>query len=397
DGAETSKYVLHQFEEARKWSLNFGLGAQIARIGSGTPNFDNPAGSTGFSPRVSFGASRSNIFGVGHTASLQSRVSDTRQRGLINYLAPQFKGRANTSLSVTGLYDFSRDINTFESTRWEGSLQLSNQLSRANTVQARYSFRRVSTGNLAISPELVPIFAQSARVGLFALGFIQDRRDDVLDSRRGYYNAVEFALASKYFGSQTDYTRLISRNSTYHQLTADIVLARSLTFGWLANTASDTIQKPIPLPELIFSGGASSHRAFPDNQAGPRDPETGFVIGGQAVFMHNTELRFPLLGDNLGGVLFHDAGNVYSSLGDLSFRRSQRDRTDFDYMVHSVGFGIRYRTPIGPVRLDLSYSPNSPRFFGFQGTREELIVGGGEKTNRRINQFQFFFSIGQTF
>ena len=397
DGVETNKYVLHQFEEARKWSLNFGLGAQIARIGSGTPDFDNPAGSAGFSPRVSFGASRSNIFGVGHTTSLQTRISETRQRGLINYLAPQFKGRENISLSVTGLYDFSRDINTFESTRWEGSLQFSNQLSRANAAQLRYTFRRVKTGNLAIDPDLVPIFAQSARVGLVASGFIQDKRDDVLDSRRGYYNAVDFGIATKAFGSQTEYTRLVGRNSTYHQLKSDLVLARSLTVGWMANTANDMLAKPIPLPELFFSGGASSHRGFPDNQAGPRDSETGFVIGGQAVFMHNTELRFPLIGDNLGGVLFHDAGNVYSTFGDVSFRVKQRDRTDFDYMVHAFGFGIRYRTPIGPVRLDLAYSPNSTRFFGFQGTREDLIGGGGEKTNRRISQFQFFFSIGQTF
>ena len=397
DGIEKRKYMLHQFEEARKYSVNFGFGAQIARIGRGVTDFDSPAGATGFSPRVSFGVSRSNMFGMAHTAALQARISDTRERALLNYLAPQFKGYESLNLSITGLYDFSRDINTFDNTRWEGSVQLRQQLSRARSLQYRFAYRRITLDKLIIDPELVPIFAQAVRVGLSSVGFIQDRRDDPLESTRGYYNAVEAGLASKIFGSETDYLRLVGRNSSYYRVGKDMVVARSLTVGWLINTASDNMASPIPLPERFFSGGDSSHRAFPDNQAGPRDLETGFVVGGRTVFMHNLELRFPLLGDNLSGALFHDAGNVYSKMGNFSLRLSQRDEKDFDYMVHSIGFGTRYRTPIGPVRLDLAYSPNSPRFFGFLGTREELIVGGGERTDQRINRFQFFFSIGQTF
>ena len=89
--------------------------------------------------------------------------------------------------------------------------------------------------------------------------------------------------------------------------------------------------------------------------------------------MNNVELRFPLIGENIGGVLFHDAGNVYSSLSKVSFRFSQRDLKDFDYMVHAVGFGVRYRTPIGPVRADIGWSINSPRFIGFNGTQSDLF------------------------
>jgi outer membrane protein assembly factor BamA len=91
-------------------------------------------------------------------------------------------------------------------------------------------------------------------------------------------------------------------------------------------------------------------------------------------------------------------GNVYSSLSEMSFRFSQRDRQDFNYMVHSVGIGIRYRTPIGPVRVDLGYSPNAPRFTGYRGTLEDLINGATQLTvPQRVSPFQFFFSLGQTF
>ena len=397
DGDEQSKYVLHQFEEARRHSVNFGLGAQITRIGGGGLNFDNPAGATGFSPRISFGVSRLNMFGVGHTAGLQTQASQTRQRALANYLAPQFEGYENLSLNFTGLYDFSEDINTFQSTRAEGSVQMSYRRSRAATARYGYTFRQTKLRDVKISEELIPIFAQAARVGFVSGGYIQDKRDDPLDSTRGSYTAIEAALASKVFASQTEYLRLTGRNATYHRVRKEVVIARAFTLGWLHNTARDETAKPIPLPERFFSGGTASLRAFPDNQAGQRDPNTGFVIGGQALLMHNLELRFPLLGDNVGGVLFHDVGNVYSTISKVSFRFHQKDESDFDYMVHAFGFGIRYRTPVGPVRLDLAYSPNSPRFFGFRGTPEQLVGGGGERTHQRISPFQFFFSIGQTF
>ena len=99
--------------------------------------------------------------------------------------------------------------------------------------------------------------------------------------------------------------------------------------------------------------------------------------------MNQTELRFPLLGENIGGVLFHDMGNVYSSPSSISFRTDQHGMSDFDYMNHAVGFGIRYRTPIGPVRLDLAYSINPPRFIGFSGSFSDLLSAGRVSLHRR--------------
>ena len=89
---------------------------------------------------------------------------------------------------------------------------------------------------------------------------------------------------------------------------------------------------------------------------------------------HSTELRFPLIGDNIGGVFFHDMGNIYSDINQISFGFRQGSYQNFNYMVQAVGFGIRYKTPVGPVRLDFSYSPNSPRFVGFSGTRDQLLL-----------------------
>jgi outer membrane protein assembly complex protein YaeT len=403
DGDEDSKYVIMHVDEAKKYSFNAGIGAELAKIGGGVTTFDAPAGTTGFSPRATLGISRINFLGLGHTVGVQGLLSTLEQRASFTYQTPQFTGRENLSLTFSGLFDDSSDIRTFASHRLEGSVQLSQRVSRQYSLQYRYTIRRVTIvqDTLKISSELVPLLSQPDRAGIVAMAFIQDRRDDPVDTHRGVYNTVDAGYAWSGFGSGTNYTRISVRNATYQRIGREIVLARSLQFGWIHNLGG--VPADIPLAERFFSGGASSNRAFPDNQAGPRDigmdgkPGTGFPLGGNGVFFHSTELRFPLIGNNLGGVLFHDIGNVYADVADMSFRFRQRNIQDFNYAVNSFGFGIRYRTPIGPVRVDLSLSPDSPRFFGFAGTRDQLLAGTGMLTNQRISVFQFHFSLGQTF
>lgn len=396
DGKEETKNVLFLLDEARKYSFTAGVGAEIARIGGGVTTFDAPAGEAGFSPRISLGLTRINFKGLGHTVGIQTLTSTLRQRALLSYVAPQFTGNQKLSLTFSSLFDHSRDVRTFVARHWEGSIQLGERISRDRTVQFRYTFRLVTIdpNSLKIDPLLIPLLSQPVKVGQIGAAFIQDRRDDPVNSRRGNYTSADVSVAMGALGSEADYTRLLFRNSSYHLLGRELVLARSLQFGYVQRLGG---LPQIPLAERFFSGGASTHRAFPDNQAGPRDLSTGFPLGGNALLFHSLELRFPLIGDNVGGVLFHDMGNVYSDITKITLRSTQHGLTDFDYMVHSVGMGIRYRTPVGPIRVDLSLSPNSPRFYGFAGTRDELLMGQGTLVNQRINVFQFHFSLGQTF
>jgi outer membrane protein assembly factor BamA len=194
---------------------------------------------------------------------------------------------------------------------------------------------------------------------------------------------------------------MLARNSTYHPIGRRLVLARTTILGILKTLRENPDLPPgdqdIPLPERFFAGGATTHRGFPANQAGPRDLVTGFPLGGKALLAFGTELRFPLYGENIGGVLFHDAGNVYSRAGLMQFRARQKDLKDINYMMHAVGFGIRYRTPIGPVRVDLAFGPNAPRFNGCEGDRDALLRGECTVTTQRISRFQFHFSLGQSF
>jgi outer membrane protein insertion porin family len=402
EGDEELKSVQYDLEESRRYSLTGGVGAEFGRFGG--RGSQAPAGSTTFAPRVSFNITRLNFRGRAHTVSLKTQASTLQRRGLFTYLAPSFQNKEKLTLSFTTLADDSRDIRTFTARRYEGSVQLAQNVSRIYTALYRFSYRVVKVSDLQISPLLIPQVSQAARIGILSGTLIQDRRDDPTNATRGLYSTVDLGVAARAFGSENGFVRLVATNSTYHRLTPRIVFARTTTFGWLPAFGqirlggTDELFPNVPLAERFFAGGSSSHRGFPQNQAGPRDPATGFPLGGTALLANGLEFRFPLLGENLGGVLFHDTGNVFSRLNDISFRSHQRDLRDFSYLVHALGFGVRYNTPIGPVRLDVAYGLNSPRFFvSPPGDPQGCVSPELGCPTDRIRAFQFHFSLGQAF
>ncbi len=410
DGETKRKYVLYNLEEARRYSVAAGLGAELGRIGGCQSCFAQPAGATGISPRVSIDITRNNMWGLAHSLSLRTRASLYDQRAILNYAWRRFGNRENLNVSFTGLAEYSRDIRTFNSRRQEGSAQLSQKLSKATTAFYRFTYRRVSVSDVKISTFLIGQLSQQVRVGIPSFNLIQDRRDDPVEPHRGVYNTLDVGVAHGIFGSQVSFFRMLVRNATYHPLGRRIVLARNSEAGIIrgihptGNQLSD-----IPLPERFYGGGGTSDRGFAENQAGPRDPETGFPLGGTALFFNQLELRFPLFGENIGGVLFHDAGNIYESVRKFSLRTNQHGIRDFNYMVHALGVGVRYRTPVGPVRADVAYAINPPYFFGVKSnaTQQELLNAGQNPCSpagkpdicqvQNSGHIQFVISIGQTF
>lgn len=423
-GKADYKFVLYDFEEAQRYSVKVGIGAEIAQFGGTTNSLSSPGGSTGFSPRGSLDVTRLNVAGTGQSISLRGRISNLEQRASIEYVAPRLFDRGGfregTNVTFSLLYSNTRDVRTFSSKRQEASVQAQRQLSRSLSGIFKFSYRKVSTGDVVIPALLVPQLLQPIRLGILSANFVQDKRDDPADAHRGVYNTIDLGLSANFFGSQRSFSRLLAKNATYHRLGKKLVIARQLQFGAISpfhQPAGISADDSVPLPERFFGGGSSSHRGFPFNQAGPRDlgtavnnqtvstQPTGFPLGGNALLFNTVEARFPMVGDNIGGVLFWDAGNVFKNLGEVTFRSTQKNPRDFDYMVHAAGFGIRYKTPIGPVRLDLAYSINPPSYVGFKGTQAELLtcnpaaapVGVCQGVKQSIGHFQFSFSIGQAF
>ncbi|HEX4773220.1 MAG TPA: POTRA domain-containing protein [Bryobacteraceae bacterium] len=416
NGANRYKYVLYDFDEAARYSFNVGLGLQIGQFGHTTDNLSHAGGAKGVSPIISFNVNRLNFLGVGQTLSLQTRYSTLEQRESLSYIVPRLFGSERVNVVVSALYDTTQDVQTFSSRRQQASVQTSQRLNKASTIAERFDYRRVSTDNIVIPSLLVPLYSQPVRIGMFSASYIRDHRDNSADAHRGSWNTLDAGIAGKFFGSQRSFVRVLARNATYYPL-GRFVLARQTQIGAILPfdvPQGLTSYEAIPLPERFFGGGSVSMRGFGDNQAGPRDigapgaPATGFPIGGNALFFNNVELRFPLLGPNITGVFFEDMGNIYTTFSDISFAYHQPPPAEqnFNYAVQAAGFGIRYKTPLGPIRVDLSYALNPPRYEGFSTstTTQDLLNCGTLNTTpactpgpQRLSHFNFFFSIGQAF
>jgi outer membrane protein insertion porin family len=413
NGSDSDKAIVVDTEEGRRYTIGYGFGFEVQRLAGGSTN---PSGTTiGASPRGIFEIARSNMFGRAQTLSFKARASTLQYRGALAYTADNFLARRSLSLQLTGYADKTQDVNTFTSTRYEGAVQVVDKLSPASSLLYRYFYRRVEVSNLAnkIKANQIPLLSQPTLVSGFGLTFARDRRDNPADAKHGMFNVLDLSLAERALGSSASFFRGSFQNSTFTSFGRAFVFARSTRFGieqTLGNTASgittvctapgaastvaSVTQPLIPLPERFFGGGGTSIRGFGLNQAGPRDPCTGFPIGGLALLAFNQELHFPMklpfVGNKLGGTVFYDGGNVYRDVNHISLAWKPPSPTDLTYFSHTVGFGVRYPTPVGPVRVDLGYQLNPPQYQATNHTTNLLQLN-------RLPHFQFFFNIGSSF
>ena len=414
-GAERNKNVIIQTAEAKRYTFTYGFGLEV-QTGDPFTNCKNlpnptacqPEGRTGVSPRVSFDVTRLNFLGRDYTILFKSRVGRLQQRVLLSFEAPRVLNSINKTITFTSFFDKTQDVRTFTAERFEGSAQLQHVINKGTQMLYRIVYRRVQVDpkTLQVDPNLIPLLSRPVRVGFPSVTYIRDTRNDPIESFRGVYTTSNFDIASSIFGSESNFARLVLQNSSYHVIKKSggerrWVLARATRIG-IAEPYGTNGHDFVPLPERFFAGGSNSHRGFAINQAGPRDLETGFPIGGNALFVNNVELRtppiaLPIVEENLSAVFFHDVGNVFTSPEQMwksIYKFSQQQQSacktsmscNYDYVSHAVGAGLRYKTPIGPVRVDFGYNLNPPFF-----------AQGNLNTTRRLGRFNFFFSIGQTF
>ncbi len=393
-GTDPDKAMIVLVEEAKRYTIGYGGGFEVQRIGGANP----ASGVFQASPRGIFEISKANLTGRADTLAFKARASRFQYRTLLSYTAQNYLGNPRLSFQLTGFADKTRDVNTFTSTRYEGSLQLTQRVSLVTTLLYRYTFRKVAVdpNSLHITPQQIPLFSQPTLVSELGATWFRERRDNPADATRGDFNNVDLNVAGKGLGSSANFVRFFAQNSSYHPIGRRVVFARSVRFGWQKPFGS-TLAADIPLPERFFAGGGNSLRGFGLNQAGPRDPQTGFPIGGLSMLVFNQELRFPMrlpkLGSKVGGAIFYDAGNVFSSVSRVTLRWAPTSFSvnsgDLAYFSHTIGFGIRYATPIGPVRVDFAYQLNPAQF--------SFVNSSNVTQTARLPRFQFFFNLGSIF
>jgi outer membrane protein assembly factor BamA len=430
NGTDPNKDIVVLVEEAKRYTLAYGGGFEVQRLASTS----NPAGSeVQAAVRGILELSKLNLTGRGDSLSLKLRGSTIEDRALLGYTHPNTFGNPHLSFQMTAYTEKTQDINTFNETRYEGSLQLNEQVTARTSLLYHYTFRKVLVSNISthISLQEIPLFNAPTLVSQFGATWVRDARDNPADATKGNFNSADFSIADTAIGSSASFLRFYYQNSTYYPIKRGFSFARSTRIGILEayrDTVSLSFPQPttlpfptvIPLPERFFAGGGTSLRGFALNQAGPRDAVTGFPVGGQALLVFNQEFRFPMhlpyIGTALSGALFYDGGNVYSRLNRVTFRayspapvfnpatptQCQYNCTnELNYFAHTVGLGFRYSTPVGPIRIDLGYQLNRPKFVtaicpsGVMPADCQQGQLGFQST--RLPGFQIFFNLGSTF
>lgn len=397
-GDPRSRDVVVAVEEAEQTTIGYGGGLQadrVLRAPDGVPDERYE-----LAPRGFFEVGRRNLGGRNRSVNLYSRLSlrpnpDTESDNPFGFSEYRIVGTyrepralfGNGELTSTAAVE--QGVRTgFNFIRKGFNTDVAYRLSPAVRGSARYTFGTTRIFDDVIAEEGDELTVDRAfpqvRLSTVSAAVSRDTRDDPLEPQRGTFVAADATIAGRAIGSEVGFTKAFLQGFVYRTLgRPNLVFAGGARLGLarafvrLANTVDENgnpqvvAVRDLPASERFFTGGESTIRGFALDSVGVPGTLTpsGFPKGGDAEIVLNAELRVPIRGA-IGGVVFVDGGNVFARASDL----------DLSQLRGSVGFGARYRSPIGPIRLDM----------GFKLDRR--VIG-----TAREPRYAVHFSIGQAF
>jgi len=315
-----------------------------------------------------------DLFGYGRPLTATIEVSQRSYRGEILYEDPfffdtdfYFKARA---------FALTFDYDGYSKFELGGRLELSRKITKYDEASLTFSARHVKITDSEIRPSFL-LGPKEYQVDTIGLTNTLDLRESPYVNPRGFLIGNTFDVASSALGSDIEYVRGTMRVGYYlpfgpKPLTPGVVedqppgtpLQRffrqsSIAFGAragiihsLTNSGSDEATA-IPIDERFFIGGATTVRSFGERDLGPHDNH-GHPVGGEFYTVWNVEYTFPIFGE-LQGAVFTDAGNLLPTSEDIGLND----------MRYAIGAGLRYKLPVGPIRLDYGVNPDPHQFEDF--------------------------------
>jgi len=370
DTTVSDRDVVISVEEGRNLTLTGSIGLRAERG-------QDPGSGTTIHERIALAAAHRNLFGTGRYLGIEAIYGGREeQEAFVTYREP-FLSRYNVPLQ---LQIFQSD----DSTRFGTRIQqrgLSIEAAKIARLQTRWSARyeyKISScegGEICaklqanepvetLDPEL-----RTIQISSITPTFFWDHRDDIIDPHRGFFASASVEYAFPLFSASAGFWKEFVQGAFYLPLTDRTVVALSGRIGFIQPFANkfdedlgEFVLAPVPLSERFFAGGETTHRGFALDRLGTlcinedespilgceatlvRDETTKRILplGGNALLLFNAEYRFPIF-STLGGAAFVDVGNVYKG-----------SRIRFDDLRYGAGFGLRYLSPVGPLRIDVA-------------------------------------------
>jgi outer membrane protein assembly complex protein YaeT len=384
--SEAHRDVLIQVEEAPPNTIAFGGGFEAFTILRPTGPNGEAQQRFEYAPRGSFEVGRSNLWGKNRSVDLFTRGS-LKSRDIVVTNVASAPGTVPTSTTTTtsnfGINEY-RVLGTYREPKvfdTRADLLLTGILdqairtsfnfrtravraeagwhaSRIFSVAARYSFQHTTLFDQALTPDQDPVLIDrlfpQVRLSILSNSLIRDSRDDLLDPSHGTFLALTTDLSMEAIGSEVGFIRTYGQAFEYFRLRTKrrIVFATGervgLARGFLTVTAgSQSTAKELPASERFFAGGDTTVRGFALDRLGTPATisSTGFPAGGNGEVVLNAELRFDVA-KGFTGVTFLDAGQIYQFASSINLAQ----------LRPAAGFGVHYKSPIGPIRVELGFN-----------------------------------------
>ena len=285
--------------------------------------------------------------GAGQILNIKAEIGSVRQNYTISFTEPWIFGYPY--LFGFDVFNFERDRKEslgygYAESRIGGDLRFGKEFSDYDRADLMYKLERITIDDIASDASSALRNEEGENtISSLALTLTRNTTDSRFNPMEGHILSITGKNAGGPIGGDKDFYKLSGVADYFFNYDKKLVLELKARGGW-ADEYDDS--DDVPIYDRFFAGGANTVRGYKERSIGPRDPSTGDPIGGELMLVGNAELTYPIL-KNFKVAAFCDIGNVWENVDDTEI--------ESDDFKTGVGAGIRVKTPIGPVKIDMGY------------------------------------------